>query len=76
MALQQRSAGWQTVLEQRDWACRPSGVGSSKRRASPCGDGFRASAQTAPQFAVPGACNGWPPNSRQPGRPRPCRVCA
>ena len=42
-------------LEQRDWACRPSGDGSPKRRVPPCGGGFRASAQTASQFAFPGA---------------------
>ena len=36
-------------------ACRPSGDGSPKRRASPCGGVFLASAQTASQFGVPGA---------------------
>jgi len=55
MALPRRSSGWRTVLEGRDWACRPSGGGSPQRRASPCGGVFLASPQTASQFAVPGA---------------------
>ena len=43
------------AAEQRDWAFRTSGGGSPKRRAFPCGGVFFASAQTASQFAVPGA---------------------
>ena len=54
MAPPQRSSCCRTVLEQRDRVFRPSGGGSPKRRAHPCGGGFRASAQTASQFAVSG----------------------